>query len=88
MAVLSFITAQPAKSRKPLSEQEKWSLVPKAERGQIRVKAERRLRKMKRDGIPADLFQAAILWVDELHKEHVSAVRSKASRASWGARGK
>ena len=56
--------------------------------GQIRAEAERRLREMKRDGIPAHLFRVAILWADELYKERVSAMRSEASRARWSARTK
>ncbi|MGA7881756.1 MAG: hypothetical protein WBL40_02875 [Terrimicrobiaceae bacterium] len=73
---------------KPLSEQGKWSLVSETEREQIRAEAERRLREMKCDGIPAHLFRVAILWVDELYKERVSAKRSEASRARWSARTK
>ena len=76
------------KRSKPLSEQEKWGLVSKEEKGQITVEAGSRLREMKRDGIPPHLFRAAILWVDEWHKESVSATCSEASRARWSARTK
>ena len=64
------------------------ALCQRTEREQIRAEAERRLREMKCDGIPAHLFRVAILWVDELYKERVSAKRSEASRARWSARTK
>ena len=66
---------------KPLSEQEKWSLVSEAEREQIRAEAEGRLREMKRDGIPVHLFRVAILWADGLQGTRLShALRGKPSK--------
>jgi hypothetical protein len=55
---------------------------------QLSAEAETRLEAMRHDDIPPVLFRAAILWVNELHRRRVSAMRSKASRASWAARGK
>ena len=74
--------------RRGISEQEKWGLLSKEERGQIRVAAVGRLEKMKCDGIPPELLRAAILWIPLWYDEHLSYVRKKASEKAHAAKKK